>query len=337
MDFHLIHRHPWITTGAILGGGFVLYLLLHKRSSAPSEQVAYTGVAAGGGGMDPNLAAQLAGQQMQAQAQISGLSIQGQTQIELSKIGAGVQYASIGASQDITNRQTAATQDVTNRQTDAQLQLGLGTLGAQVASEQINANVQMRTIDAIVAAFTGNHPITNPTPTVTVPVGNNTNNPISGINPPQTTGVNQPVYYGAGSAGGPSPASTGGIITGSGQNLVVPGGTQLLPYPTYVHSDPAQYPGMAPGATCSPLDATCVAQNAAISNQYHVDVANAQTVNNLTQLVQNYQQSAIGGTITPAQRQEMDFYSQQLAAAGGTVPTYTAAPMRVFPAQVNTF
>jgi hypothetical protein len=321
-DFEYIHKHPWLTVGAIAGGGFILFLLIHKRSVSADQSGA--GVAAGApAGVDPNIAAQVNMQAAQIQGNLAGLSISGQTQLGLAQIGAGVQSQGIGASQDITNRQT-----------DAQVRLGLGTLDAQVEAERINAAIQMKTIDAIMFAFSGNHPITNPTPTVTTPVANNTNNPISTINAPQTV---YPVSPGYNTPGGPTGTGSGMYAPGTaGGGSVVPGGTQLVPYPTYMHSDPGAYPGMAPGAICSPLDANCVETNAALSNQWHADTAAAQDRNNLTQLVMNYQQSVAAGTITPQQSAELAQYSNQLAAMGGTVPTVTMpTPARVFPSQVN--
>lgn len=247
MDFELVEHHPWITVGAIAGGGFLLFLVLRGRGSGGgSGQVVYAG---GGSQVDPSIAASVQAQQDQIQGSISGLSIQGQTQIALAQIGAGVQSQTV-----------SATQDVTNRQTDAQLQLGLGTLGAQVASEQIAAGVQMKTIDAIVAAFRGNNPIYNPTPTVSQPVWNATGNPITTNNAPDTVYV-LPPSYNTGSNGG-------GIAWDSGYNV---------PRPNF--------------ATCDPRDVACVANNQAMDIQYSNNLLGAQTANNKAQCLANAQLS----------------------------------------------
>jgi hypothetical protein len=333
-DFTYIHEHPWLTLGLVAGGGFVLFLVLHRRSATADQGQTVTYAGAGAPQVDPNIAAQVQMQQQQVQGDIAGLTISGQTQLGLAQIGAQVQTAGILAGQDVTNRQT-----------DAQVRLGLGTLDAQTEAARIDASIQMRTIDALIYAFSGNHPLDNPTPVSTAPVLNSPGNPVNTSNPVDSVTYPYPVV-GAGAvpttgvigAGGSS--SGGDLVTSlglAGQGTVVPGGTQLVPYPTYMHSDPANYPGMAPGAICSPLDANCVATNEAISNQYHVNVAAAQDVNNLTQLVANYQFSQQAGVITPAQSQELAQYSAQLVAMGGTVPAIaTTTPAQVFPSQVNT-
>lgn len=187
MDFSYIHEHPWITAGAILGGGFVLYLILHKRSTAGTDAgstVYYSGTTQ----QDPNAAA-YAAQQQQTQAALAALSLQGQTQIGLANIGAGLQSQTVTASQEVQDRQI-----------DAQKDLGMGTLGAQVQLAQIQANTQMSYIDAIIQAFTGNHPVTNPTPVNSTPVYNSTGNPVYTVNPPQTYNVTTPTYTPSGTS-----------------------------------------------------------------------------------------------------------------------------------------
>jgi hypothetical protein len=251
-DFHYIHEHPWLTLGLVGGGGFVLYLILHRSSSSSdsSGQVVYA--AGASGGVDPTVAAQLAAAQSQIQGNISMAALSGQTQVSLVQIGAGVQ------SQTVT-----ATQDVTNRQTDAQLQLGLGSIGGQVALAQIQGAIQMKYIDAIIQAFTGHDPVTNPTPTTTTPVGNSPGNPINTVNPPQVT-----LPY-------PVPTGTGGVPLAN-----------QYPTSTYVPSyqiPPDALPQILPQpnpSICSPYDATCIQGNINQANQYNIDVTAQRAADN---------------------------------------------------------
>lgn len=264
-DFTLIHEHPWWTLGIVAGGGFVLYLILHKSSASSTDasgQVVYAGTS---GGVDPTVAAQIAAQQAQITGQVQGLALQGQTQVAVAQIGAGVQAQTI-----------TATQDVTNRQTDAQLQLGLGSIGGQVALAQIAAGVQMSYIDAIVQAFTGNHPITNPTPTTTTPVGNDPGNPIQTVLPPQTT-LPYPVPTGTG---------TGGVPLGN-----------QYPTSTYVPSyqiPPDALPQILPKpnpAICSPFDASCIQGNIDQNAQFNQDVTAQRAADNHALCLSNAAQS----------------------------------------------
>lgn len=217
MDFSLIERHPWWTAGIVVGGGVLLYVVLHRGSGSSS---ASTGVAYSGA--DPALAnanASLQAATQQQQAQLQGLSIQAQAQLGLAAIGA-----------DVSKYSTRASQDVTDFQTAAQLQLGLGTLDTQYKMAALSAAQQMNTVNALVAAFrgptagaaSGSAPgavappagAVYPAPysTVTNPISQG----VSQVSPSVAAPVNVPVY---------STAPT--------DRAIIPGGTQLIPFPSY--------------------------------------------------------------------------------------------------------
>jgi len=209
MDFSLIERHPWATTGIVLGGGFLLYLVFRGRGGSGGSSaggVVYTGA-------DPasaNANAALAAQAQSTQAGLSAIQLQGATQIQLASIGA-----------DLSKFQTAAAQEAQDRQTQAQYGVALGTIGGQVELANIQANVQMKIIDAIVNAFRGGSSAVNPgnVPTGT-PYGV-VSNPV----PQVTSQITPPI---------PVSISNGGSSDG-GQFDIIPGGTQLVPYPNLVY------------------------------------------------------------------------------------------------------
>lgn len=252
MDFSLLEKHPWATTGVIAVGGIALFLVFRRSSSspaaAPSSGVVYSGV-------DPSVLAAnnaLSAQQAQVQGALSGAQIQGQTQIDLAGIGA-----------DVAKFTTSATQDVTNKQTSAQLDLGLGTIQGQVDLARINAGVQMASIDAIVSAFSGGnptgHPATNPSPIVSTPVSNSQNS-INQFTPPQSVTIQPPVY------GTPTPGA------------VLPEGQQLVPSPTLT------WQGAWP-------DANVVAHNSQLQVDWMNATLAAQANNNRNQCLANAERS----------------------------------------------
>lgn len=254
MDFKLIEDHPWITTGAILGGGFVLYLLFHRSSSTADTTSSGAVVQS----VDPNAqaaATALQSQQDQISGSIQGLSLQGQTQIGLATLGAGVQSQSILASQDVTNRQTAA-----------QLQLGLGNLDAQVQAQQIQATTQMNLVDVLSRLFGGGN-----SPVTATPVSNTSSNPVNTSNTPSQIAVTPPAYI----PSNPS-TNTGAITDWSG--TVVPGGATLVPLPNY--------------AVCDPMDSACVLNNGSLNTSYVQSVSTAQAKNNRNQCLANAELSA---------------------------------------------
>jgi len=322
MDFKLIEEHPWKTTAIIVAGAILLYILLHRGGGG--------GAASGGSGTtyvsasNPNAdAAAVASQQIQAS--LAGLQYQGQTQIGLKQLDLqGLQY------------QTSAAVDVTNRQTDAELALGLGSQQSQVQIATLAAGIQMASIEAIERAY---GVLNGPTGPNNIAYGGApVSAPVNQVGSYPTSSVSTPIYTTQTPAQVSVASSGNGILPPgeAGRGYVIPGGTQLVPTPNYPSSDPSQYPGTA--GRCSPLDAECVALQAQLSNQYHADVAQAQTLNNLTQLVTNYQLSASAGVITPAQQAEMTMYENQLTAMGGTVPSYQSyQPAKVYPSQVNTY
>jgi hypothetical protein len=189
MDFSLIEDHPWITAGAVLGGGFLLYLVIHHQSSGGGGTTVVS-TAGQAPQVDPTVAAQITAQQQQLQAQLAGLTIQGNTQIGLAQISANVQTQTAQMTQDVTNKQTAAAQEVQDTTTAAQLQLGLGTLDAQVQGKQIDAAVQIANINAILAAFG----VSKANTVGSTPVSNSSGNPVQVIYPPTNVTVNAPTY-----------------------------------------------------------------------------------------------------------------------------------------------
>ncbi len=273
MDFSLLHEHPWTTVAIIGGGGLILFIVLRGRGASSSG-----GQTIVNSGADPSVTAAnsaLSAQQDQIQGSLSGLSIQGQTQLALGQLAAGVQTHTIDASQDITNRQTAA-----------QLQYGLGTLDAQVASEALSAGIQSKYIDALVAAFRG--------PGVTggggvaanvggyngTPILNSPTNPVNQYIP-----MTQGVTYPAAGTGGTAPTS---------------------PTPAGSWPSMASY-GLDPGGGgfhCDPMDSACVASQNIASNTYVAAVAGAQVANNRQRELDNYRISIDAGVITPAQLAE---------------------------------
>lgn len=255
MDFSLLEKHPYETGAIVLGGGFLLFLIMRRGgSSTPAASVGYANAG------DPNAAAYNA-QAMQAQAAIQGLNIQGATQISLAQIGA-----------DVSRFSTSAGVDVTDNQTAAQLALGLGTLGAQVETTRISAGIQAKYIDAIVAAFRG----TAPASVTPGPISTSTGgySPTSQITPAQSVSIPTPTYntnapgVGGTNPGTNPPGSSWFCLTGhncdpvSGFDLTarlngdtqparitapLAGGTLLAAYPNY--------------ETCDPRDTACVMRN----------------------------------------------------------------------------
>lgn len=257
MDFSLIENHPIATGATVLIGGAVVFLFLRRGGSQPA---AASGTQMIYGASDPNATAanaaitnsQIAAnvQISQLSAQLQGLGIQSQTQIQLAQIDA------------LTKRQqTDAAVNVTNRQTDAELALGMTTQQAAIEQSRINAGLQSKILDTLLAAFGvktgGGSGATTPPPT-TIGGGTNPNNPGAG------TVVNLPP--GSGYFGGFS----GGLEPGAAP---VAGGQQLIPFPNF--------------AQCSPLDPGCVRSNQTLSDQYGVNLDRAQNVNNYNQCVAN--------------------------------------------------
>lgn len=265
MDFTLIKNHPWITAGSVLVGGFLLYLLFRRPSSSGGS----TGVVYAGGQSDPAATAantQLALGQLGANVQMAqigaglqALQIQSDTALKAKTLDVATSLAGINAQQDITNRQT-----------DATLQLGLGAQSSNVEALRIQAGAQRDLIDAIVGAYGG-----TPTPRTSVSPYGGSPGTMNGTNYPQVQGtVNQVPTVPLTSIG---TAPTGGFTQGQ----VIPGGTQLVPYPTYQSTPGNPYGG------CSPLDASCVEANEALSNQWHLQTAQAQIDNNTNQCLSN--------------------------------------------------
>jgi hypothetical protein len=244
MDFSLIKQHPWETAGIVLGGGVLLYIVLHRGSGNSSQGAATAPTYAASGGVDPQTAQlQLQAQVAQSQAStyLAGLQLQGATQISLAQIGADVTksgYAYQGAAVD--------------QQTSAQLALGIASLNAQTQQTQIDATLQTHYIDAIVAAFNGRNntvatPTQTPTPVTqpTIPGGS------SQVPPVITTYVPTPS-----GTGGSDPVNVGSTNPGT----VPPGGSLLIPYPHYEN--------------CDPRDVACVARNQATNiNWENADIA----------------------------------------------------------------
>jgi len=234
------------------------------------------------------------------------LQYQGQTQIGLKQLDLqGLQY------------QTSAAADVTNKQTEAELELGLGSQHSQVEIATLAAGIQMASIQAIERAYgvlngpTGPNNVAYGGAPVAAPVAQVGSYPSAQVATPIYT-QQQPAAVAVTPSGNGivDPATLVKNDSGWWNNVSVPG------TPDYTHSDPSQYPGLAPGAICSPLDGYCVAHNEDLSNQYHLDMANAQTKNNLTQSVANYQISVDAGVITPSQLAEMQAAQRQLASLG---------------------
>jgi hypothetical protein len=273
MDFTLLHEHPWATVGVIAGGGLLLFIVFHRGSSG--------GTVASGptySGADPATVASanaLQAQQDQISGSVQGLTIQGQTQIALAQISAGSQNKNVDASQDVTNRQTAA-----------QLQLGLGTLGAQVAITQIQADAQMSLISRLIGAFSGpgvtggGTVAQNPGGYSGTPVFNAPGNPVITANPI----VQGPV------AVADYPLTSGGFPTRDSYGL-----------------DP-----MGGGFHCSPYDAGCVGNQNTATNAYDLSIANWQATNNAKEEIANYQISVDAGVITPSQLAAMKTLQSQV-------------------------
>lgn len=268
MDFTLIEKHPWITTGVVLGGGFLLFVVMRRGGSSANASPQYAA------GQDPATAAlnaQLQAQQNQTQAYTVGLQLQGATQISLAQIGA-----------DVSKHNTGLSAEVTDTQTMAQLQLGLGTLSAGVETARIGADVQKTYIDAIVAAFTGTAFRTNPA-TVNPPVSTATPgspNPTVQFEPLQPAGVSIP-----GGTGGSYPVGVGGVNPGTSWpgmpqpgDAPRPGGTPILP------SYNVPY--------CDPRDVACVMHNNDLSVSYFDSVNQGQAINNRNRCLSNAALSA---------------------------------------------
>lgn len=287
MDFSLIEKHPWITTGIVIGGGVILFLTL--RGSG--------GQSAGGGGtsyvgVDPATAnAQAAADvaNTQAQTYLAGLQLQGATQISLAQIGAGVSTYGTGRTADTIDTQTAA-----------QLALGLGSQNVQVQISQMQTNLQMRYLDAIIAALGGSPGVTtstpnSPSPTTTITPAY----PVSVAPTPIGTGGGSPTYLGSVNPGSVPPGSsswycppghncdpvTGFDLTqrlnGLPQNprlpAALPGGTQLVPTPGY--------------ATCDPRDVACVMGNQTLNVGWENNSISANNTNNFNQCLINAEMS----------------------------------------------
>lgn len=254
MDFALIKEHPYTTGGLILGGGLILFLVLRRPAAPSTAAPAY----AASGGTDPNAAA-VAVQQGQMQAYVTGLQLQGATQVSLAQIGADVSRLGIAASADVTNTQTGA-----------QLALGINTQNAVVEQTRINAAIQGKYIDAIIAAFTGNRsPSVSATPVSVATPGS--------PNPTVQNLPNSPVtYFPTGGTGGAMPIGVGSynphtIVPGA--NPVQYDGTELISRPNY--------------ATCDPRDVRCVMGNQDLSIAWENDSIHANAVNNRNQCLAN--------------------------------------------------
>jgi hypothetical protein len=207
MDFGLIERHPWFTTGAILIGGYILFSALRNRSAAASTG-GITAVQTG----PSDAQVQADAQAQQAAAQLQALQIQGSTQLQLA-----------GVSADVAKTQITTGANSTDLQTAAGLQIGLSTLDAQLGLAQIQATSQDHLLDLLSKAFSGNStPTAAASPVaVTGTTGNSVAAPVSTSNyvAPTPTTIAPPIYT-------PNP-------TGNGQSgdisAIIPGGQQLVP------------------------------------------------------------------------------------------------------------
>lgn len=259
MDFGLIEKHPWATTGIVLGGGVLLFVVMRRGGSSSAAPAGY---AAGSSGTDPNAAA-LAAQQNQTAAYLSSVQLQGATSISLAKIGADVSMFTTGKTADTINTQTAA-----------QLALGLGTQNAVVRQTEINAGLQGRYIDAIIAAFTGHSsPVVVPQP-IGVPTPGSTN-PTFQTDPRPTYVIPGDPLYGSGNGPSFGAVNPGTSFPGMPQpgDAPRPGGSQLLPSYSVPH--------------CDPRDVSCVMNNEATAIHYYESVNQAQSTNNRNQCLAN--------------------------------------------------
>lgn len=260
MDFSLLEKHPWITTGAIAGGGFLLYLVLRNRSGNAAVQTAATGVTTTT--LDPTAAA-LDAQQMQTQAQLQAISLSGSNQVDLAQISATV-----------ANNQTAAQQEVTDTQTAASLALGTATLNAQYGVAALQAGVQTATLNALVAAFGGNQGGGNPVQSTVTDTATGSTTTVAQHTAPV------PVYIATPPA--PPPIATAPITsttftptyTPAPGDQVIPGGSPLISAPSYIPV------GAWP-------DSGVVAQNTQTEVTYLNDQAKANNINNYNQCISN--------------------------------------------------
>lgn len=262
MDFELLERHPYITGAVVIIGAAGLYLILRRGSSTSSTD--QTGISPSGvsyyapAGTDPTAAA-LQSQEDQTTAALSATQIESQTQLGLGQLSAGVQNTSTTASADVANQQTAA-----------QLQLGLGTINGQVALAQIQAQSQLDLINAIMRAYsgTGGGGAGNVTTSTPTPSG-----PVSTVTP----------YTPAPVAPSTGPVTTTPVVTepdpvmpptGSSGLAIVPGGTQLVPYPNLIPQ------GAWPNSSI-------VAEDTAWTDQWIDQTQIAQATNNRNQCLNN--------------------------------------------------
>jgi hypothetical protein len=246
MDFSIIERHPWATTGLVLGGGFVLFLVLKRGSSSGSQ----TSSTYGGQSEDPAVTQAglaLQAQQQQIQGSLSVATLQAQSQITLAQLGA-----------DLARFQTGASLQSDTNQTAASLTLGLSTLQAQLESKKIDAQVQMSTLDAIVAAFRGSSspaPTNNNTPTATQPQPTFTT-----VTPPPTTNITIPT-----GTGGTTPGATYGGLSFSNPYL---DGSVATPGAPIIPGYSVPY--------CDPRDVACVMNNQVIATNWQNAAMDAQ-------------------------------------------------------------
>ena len=134
----------------------------------------------------------------------------------------------------------------------------------------------MSYINAIIAAFTGNHPITNPTPTTTTPVYNNTSNPIQQITPPQPVQISPPVY----TTSYPTTAYSGQSVNiGDPVIYYTNDANPLVAKPTY--------------PVCAPTDSACVARNQQTDAAYWDNVIKSQAANNYNRCISDGNTAAV--------------------------------------------
>jgi hypothetical protein len=180
MDFQLITEHPWATAGIVAGGALVLYLYWKNGTSTAATDYSTTGYAASTA-EDPNaiaaatqvtLAQTSANAQItQLSAQLQGLSIQSATQIQLAQIQAASTANSTAVGANTTGITTAADLQAQLASLSDQLQLGLGTQQSNVDMANIQAGVQIASINAVAAAYAGQQ-ANNVQPAANPPVTN---------------------------------------------------------------------------------------------------------------------------------------------------------------------
>lgn len=267
MDFTLIKEHPWMTAGIVAAGAFVLYLALRKPASSSDQMTG--GYYAGGGAVDNT--ATIA--QYQAQSQLALATLQSQTQLGLAQIAAGPN-ATVQTSADVQNRQTDAQTQLGLAQIAAELNLGLNTQSSQIELARLQAGLQGRLIDALESAY-GGHTPTSPTPITNINTTPPNGPPLGagGPNLPQSYYSNLPVA--------PITVTTpgGGYPTNlPTDGSILPGGSLLVPAPTY--------------ANCDPRDVACVSRNQTASiNWENANIA-ANAENNRRQCLANASLSA---------------------------------------------